>query len=68
MKNMWNGFFPAVEKMRECQKEYIRTNTPSAKNAAKKYEMQVYAFIRIRRAELEQKKQPGIFQEGKNYE
>jgi len=31
----WQGFLTAVEQMRECQKEYFRTRSPSALAAAK---------------------------------
>lgn len=47
----WKEFFVAVEQMRECQKEYFRTNELTALYAAKKCEKEVDAAINKKRAE-----------------
>ena len=47
----WRGFFDAVERMREMQKIYRRTRTPSSHASAKMCEAEVDAVIKARRRE-----------------
>jgi hypothetical protein len=54
----WKGFFIAVEQMRECQKVYFLTRSPSALAAAKKCEKTVDGCIAQKRAEWAEKEQP----------
>jgi len=56
-------FLIAVEKMRECQKEYFRTRTPSSLAAAKKYEAVVDVCIKKKRSEWADKLQLNFMQE-----
>jgi len=58
--NSWKEFLKAVEQMRECQKEYSKSNSPSALNAAKMYESVLDNCIKIKRFEWEQQKQPEL--------
>jgi len=53
--NSWKDFLLAVERMRECQKEYFRTRSPAALNASKMQEAVVDNCIKIKRFEWEQK-------------
>jgi len=56
----WKEFFTAVEQMRECQKEYKRTQSLSAGYAAQKCESAVDAVIKQKRAEWAQQSQPEL--------
>ena len=49
--NSWKDFLIAVERMRECQKEYFRTKSSSALNASKMQEAVVDNCIKLKRAE-----------------
>jgi hypothetical protein len=60
MISSWKEFFTAVEQMRECQKEYSRTNGLSAGYAARKCEKTVDDCIEQKRAEWEREKQPEL--------
>ena len=60
MINSWKEFFIAVEQMRECQKAYLRTKSPSANHLAEKCEKEVDAVIKQKRAEWAQKTQPEL--------
>jgi hypothetical protein len=60
MISSWKEFFIAVEQMRECQKEYFRTNAPSALTASKRCESAVDAVINQKRSEWAQEKQPTL--------
>ena len=56
----WTEFFNAVEQMRECQKEYSRTNSLSAGYAAKKCEKAVDEVIKQKRDQWAREKQPEL--------
>jgi len=56
-----NDFFTAVEQMRECQKEYFRTRSPSALAAAKKRERAADKIIAEKRAERAREIQTELF-------
>jgi hypothetical protein len=58
----WKEFFTAVEQMRECQKAYARTKSPSAHNAAKRCEAAVDACIKEKRAGWAREKQPKLWE------
>jgi excinuclease UvrABC nuclease subunit len=58
----WKDFFVAVEQMRQCQKEYSRTNGPCARLAAKKCEAAVDACIEEKRAEWARQIQPELLE------
>ena len=60
MITSWKEFFKAVEKMRECQKDYSRTKGFSAFCIAKNSEAVVDACIKEKRAEWEREKQPEL--------
>jgi hypothetical protein len=62
----WKEFFIAVEQMRECQKEYARTNRPSARLIAIKCENAVDACIQEKREEWARQLQPEFLGEDKN--
>jgi len=64
MISSWKEFFTAVEQMRECQKEYSRTNRLSARLIAAKCEKAVDACIEQKRAEWAREKQPELKQIG----
>lgn len=48
---MTDPFFEAVVTMRENQKEYFKTRTPSSLKASKEFERRVDAMIRERQRE-----------------
>jgi hypothetical protein len=50
-------FYSAVKLMREAQKYYDRTNSPMAKNTARRQEGEVDRFIMERDRRLEDRKQ-----------
>ena len=54
------SMFEAVERMRESQKICSRTNSPSDKAAAKRYEQAVDAIIKDTREELARENQPEL--------
>lgn len=58
MIKSWKEFLIAVEQMRECQKVYFQTKSPSALHASKKCEMAVDAVIEQKRAEWAKQSQP----------
>ena len=59
----WKSFFIAVEQMREIQKLYFRTRSPSAHSAAEKCEAVVDACIKEKRDEWARQLQPELLQE-----
>jgi hypothetical protein len=60
----WKDFFTAVEQMRECQKVYFLTRSPSALHAAKECEKTVDDCIRQKRAEWARQSQPELLLQG----
>jgi len=56
----WRGFFDAVERMRELQKIYRRTKSPSSHAAAKKCEAEVDKVIKAKRAEWSRGATPSL--------
>jgi len=56
----WRGFLEAVERMRELQKVYRRTKTPSSHASARRCEAEVDAVIRAKRAEWDKAANPDI--------
>ena len=60
----WKEFFVAVEQMRECQKVYDQTKSPTALHTAKKCEAEVDACIKEKREEWARQKQPELFKKG----
>jgi hypothetical protein len=60
MISSWKEFIAAVERMRECQKEYSRSNSRSARAAAERFEAAVDACIKEKRAEWARKSQPEL--------
>ncbi|MDR0583584.1 MAG: hypothetical protein LBG57_04455 [Treponema sp.] len=60
MINSWKDFFIAVEQMRECQKVYFLSKSPSALAAAKKCEKAVDDCIKQRRSEQDRQSQPEL--------
>ena len=56
----WKDFFIAVEQMRECQKVYFLSKSPSALHTAKKCEAEVDACIREKREEWARQAQPEL--------
>ena len=52
----------AVERMRESQKIYARTNAPSDKEAAKRHERDVDAIIKAIREKLARENQPELIE------
>jgi len=54
----WRGFLEAVERMRELQKIYRRTRSPSSHASAKRCEAEVDAVIRAKRAEWDRLASP----------
>jgi hypothetical protein len=56
----WKDFLLAVDKMRQCQKDYARTKSPAAHNAAKKREAEVDACIKQKRETWAALKQPEL--------
>jgi len=64
MSMSWEGFLAfltAVDQMRECQKAYFRTRSPSSLAAAKKCERAVDAIIKQARAEKAREIQTELF-------
>jgi len=51
---------PAVERMRQAQREYRRSNAPSDRRAAEKREREVDAIIETLRAEIARENQPEL--------
>jgi hypothetical protein len=64
MITSWKDFFIAVEQMRECQKEFYRTNSPSALMARKRCEQTVDNCIIEKRAEWQSQIQKELFSGG----
>jgi hypothetical protein len=60
MISSWGEFLSAVERMRQGQKVYFLTRSPSALAAAKKLEAEVDACIEQRRAERARQLQPEL--------
>ena len=56
----WKEFFIAVEQMRECQKEYIRTKTFAAHKAVVLCELTVDAGIKYIREKWERESRPEL--------
>ena len=56
----WKDFLIAVEQMRECQKEYSRTNGISAGYAVNRCEKAVDETIKKKRDEWARAKQPEL--------
>ena len=64
MITSWKEFLIAVEQMRECQKVYSRTNSPTARHTAQKCEAEVDACIQEKREEWARQQQPEMFKNG----
>jgi len=60
MISSWKEFLIAVEEMRDAQKEYFITRSPSSLNLAKKHESVVDKCIKQKRSEWANKLQPEL--------
>ncbi|MCL2601346.1 MAG: hypothetical protein FWD91_00885 [Treponema sp.] len=60
MIKSWPDFLIAVERMRECQKEYVLRSGIARFQAAKKSEEVVDEVIKQKRAEWAKKEQPEL--------
>ena len=58
MPTTWKEFFITVERMRECQKEHMRTKTLAAHKAAVMCELEVDNAIEEKREEWARQAQP----------